>query len=83
MKVRIPMITPDELTELIKLDLPDAELDITDKTGMQDHYIISITSSAFAELGLLDQRRKVYDILNPALQTGRLHAVELKTQVPA
>jgi stress-induced morphogen len=76
------MITPDELQELIQLDMPDAQVVITDKTGMQDHYEVSIVSTAFAGLGLLDQRRRVYEILNPVLQTGRLHAVELKTQTP-
>jgi stress-induced morphogen len=76
------MITPDELQELIQLEMPDAQVVITDKTGMQDHYEVSIVSAAFAGLGLLDQRRRVYEILNPVLQTGRLHAVELKTQTP-
>ena len=70
------------LINLVKIAVPDAEVNVLDKTGMSDHFIIHVTSAAFEELGIMDRHRKVQDALNPAMQDGRIHAAEIKTATP-
>jgi len=75
------MINPQELTELIQLDLPDARVDVLDKTGMSDHFIIRVVSAQFETVPLMDRHRMVMKSLQAAMQDGRLHAAEIQTAV--
>lgn len=77
------MIDNDSLAALIRRDLPDAQVDIVDRTGTMDHFNVTVRSSAFAGKTLIEQHQLVYGALNVALKDGRLHAVELKTIVSA
>jgi len=76
------VITPVELTALIRSALPDAHVEVYDRTGTRDHYNLKIVSKGFAGLTPLDRHRLVYKALDEALKDGRLHAVELTTQTP-
>ena len=42
-------LTPDEVTNLIKKNLPDAEIDITDLKGDNNHYHAIIVSSKYIQ----------------------------------
>ena len=75
------MITHADIENLVRAALPDAVVVTQDRTGTLDHYNISVASKAFAGKSLLDQHRMVYKALSPALGDGRLHAIELKTEV--
>jgi len=75
------MITTDEITELIRRALPDAAVQVQDRTGTRDHYNIRVRSGAFAGKPLLDQHRMIYVALDGPLKDGRLHAIELRTEV--
>lgn len=75
------MITPEDLEALIRSAMPDAQVQTRDRTGTLDHYDIQVVSAAFAGKSLLDQHRMVYAALQGAMNDGRLHAVELKTEV--
>jgi stress-induced morphogen len=76
------MIPVEDLTALIKGGFPDAEIEITDKTGMRDHYMIRVVSSRFDGVNILDRHRQVMAQLQPAMQDGRLHAAEIQTALP-
>ena len=76
------MITPVEITALIRRALPDAHVEVFDRTGTHDHYNLKIISKGFAGLSPLDRHRLVYKARGEALSDGRLHAVELTTQTP-
>jgi stress-induced morphogen len=75
------MIDNDALTALIRADLPDAQVEIVDRTGTMDHFNVTVRSSAFAGRTLIEQHRLVYGALRAALKDGRVHAVELRTLV--
>ena len=77
------MISVSDIIDLIKQDIPDAEVNVLDKTGMSDHYVIHVISKSFEEVGIMDRHRKVQDSLSNAMQDGRLHAAEIKTAVPS
>jgi stress-induced morphogen len=75
------MITHTDIEQLIRKALPDARVETHDRTGTLDHYNLRVASTAFSGKPLLDQHRMIYDALAEALKDGRLHAVELKTEV--
>lgn len=75
------MIDNESLTALIRHDIPDAQVEIVDRTGTMDHFNVTVRSSAFAGRTLIEQHQLVYASLRAALKDGRVHAVELKTIV--
>lgn len=76
------MISIPDLIKLITDKISDAEVNVMDKTGMSDHFIIHVTSKAFADVGIMDRHRMVQDCLSSAMADGRVHAAEIKTDVP-
>ncbi len=76
------MIDDTSLTALIRAEIPDAQVDIVDRTGTMDHFNVTVRSSAFAGKTLIEQHQLVYATLKAALKDGRVHAVELKTLLP-
>ena len=76
------MIDNTSLTTLVRAAIPDARVDIFDRTGTMDHFNVTVTSAAFAGVPPLDRHRMVYRALDAALKDGRVHAVELTTKLP-
>ena len=64
---------------LIKEQLKDAEVEVTDLTGTKDHLGLRIISNEFKGKNLLAQHRMVMDILKEKLK-DEIHAVQLKTE---
>ena len=77
------MISKDIVTNYIRVAIPDAQVVIDDKTGMMDHFIVRVISPQFEGKSLLDRNRLVYQALTEPMQDGRIHAVEIKTELPA
>ncbi len=73
------MIDNDALAALIRESIPDAEVEIVDRTGTMDHFNVTVRSAAFKGRTLVQQHQLVYGALRSALRDGRVHAVELKT----
>lgn len=76
------MIRIPDLIALVKEKLPDAEVNVMDKTGMSDHFIIHVVSKEFENMDLMARHRAVQESLNAAMQDGRVHAAEIKTATP-
>lgn len=74
-------MSPTELqSELIRA-FPDADVEVKDLTGTQDHYQARIVSTAFAGKSRIEQHRMVYAALGSAMQ-GPVHALALSTYTP-
>jgi len=73
------VIDNDALAALIRESIPDAEVEIVDRTGTMDHFNVTVRSAAFKGRTLVQQHQLVYGALRGALRDGRVHAVELKT----
>ena len=76
------MIRIPDLIALVKEKLPDAEVNVMDKTGMSDHFIIHVVSKEFESMDLMARHRAVQESLNAAMKDGRVHAAEIKTATP-
>ena len=75
------MIDPAEVREMILASLPDAEVEVSDMRGTGDHFEILVVSKAFAGKSLIEQHKMVFSALEKEMDQ-RIHAVQLKTQVP-
>ncbi len=74
------MIHNDSLAALIRNAMPDAKVEIRDRTGTMDHFNVRVQSGHFAGKTLIEQHQLVYASLKDALKDGRIHAIELKTE---
>lgn len=75
------MIDEATMVALIREALPDAQVQIFDRTGTMDHFDVFIRSNAFAGKSLLDRHRLVEKTLKPARDDGRIHAMAIQTDV--
>lgn len=76
------MVSPDQVAEMIKAALPDAQVQVQDLTGGGDHYQVTVVSSAFEGKGLVQQHQLVYGAVRQAMSTEAIHALALKTYTP-
>ena len=68
----------EKLIELIKKKIPDAEFDIKDLKGDDNHFHAIIKSKAFYGLSKVEQHKLVYQALGSHMGTT-LHALMLTT----
>ena len=76
------MMSPQQVEEMIKIQLPDALVQVQDLTGGGDHYQVTVVSSQFANKGLVQQHQLVYGALKQAMSSEAIHALALKTYTP-
>ncbi|QLL29865.1 BolA family transcriptional regulator [Thermosynechococcus sichuanensis E542] len=76
------MVTPEQLTTLIRSGLPDAFVQVQDLTGGGDHYEAVVVSAAFEGKRLVQQHQLVYSSLKDLMASNELHALALKTYTP-
>jgi stress-induced morphogen len=70
-----------DIEQLIRTALPDAEVTITDLAGDGDHYAAHIVSASFAGKSRVAQHKLVYEALGGRMG-GELHALQLTTAMP-
>ena len=71
--------------EAIRTLLEDAfpravELDVLDRTGGGDHFLVTLATPEFDGLSLIDQHRRVNDALAAPLADGRIHELRIRTR---
>jgi stress-induced morphogen len=71
----------DQIEELIKAGIPDADITIRDLAGDGDHYAARVVSRSFAGMSRIKQHQAVYAALGGRVG-GELHALQLETAVP-
>lgn len=71
----------NEIMQLIKKKLPDADVSIRDLAGDGDHYAATVISEAFRGKSRVQQHQLVYEALEGNMG-GALHALALQTSTP-
>ena len=70
-----------EIEQLIREALPDAQIRIDDLRGDGDHYAARVISASFAGKSRVEQHQMVYRALRGRMG-DQLHALALQTGVP-
>ncbi|WP_138511495.1 BolA family protein [Maricaulis alexandrii] len=71
----------EDIVALIKAGIPDAEVEMTDLAGDNDHWKAVVTSPSFKGLLRVKQHQMVYAALGEKMG-GELHALALETRTP-
>ena len=69
-----------EIEKLIKASIPDAQIEIIDLAGDNNHFSAHVISAAFEGKSRIQQHKMVYDALGDKMG-GILHALALKTSI--
>ena len=72
-------IKEKEIKDLILNSIPDAEIDIKDLMGDNNHYSAIIKSKIFKGMTKIEQHKKVYKSLKGKMG-NELHALSLTTE---
>ena len=72
-------LTMNEIKELIVLSIPDADVELQDLAGDNNHFSATITSSKFKGLSKIEQHKLVYKSLKGKMG-NELHALALNTK---
>ena len=70
----------DTIRSLLEGAFPDGTVDVLDRTGGGDHFQVTVASSRFDGLSLVEQHRLVYDALAAPLADGTIHELRIKTR---
>ena len=71
----------ERLRQLLEGAFPEAEeLDVVDRTGGGDHFQVVVASSELSGLALVEQHRRVYEVLAEPLADGTIHELRIKTR---
>ena len=71
----------ERLESLLRDAFPDApDLRVEDRTGGGDHFQVTVSSTRFDGLPLLEQHRLVNDALAEPLRDGTIHELRIKTK---
>jgi stress-induced morphogen len=76
----MPMAAAD-IERMIKARFPDAEIQLKDLAGDNDHWAAHVVSAAFKGKRRVQQHQMVYDALGGRMG-GVLHALQLTTALP-
>ena len=72
----------DEIADLIRAGIPDAEVEMKDLAGDGDHWSARVVSESFRGLPRVRQHQRVYEALGGRMG-GVLHALQLTTAIPS
>jgi stress-induced morphogen len=75
------MPSPDTVRSRLLAAFPNAQVDVTDLTGTQDHFQAVVIASAFDGKSRVEQHKLVYAALGE-LMNGAIHALALTTRAP-
>jgi stress-induced morphogen len=73
----------ETIRALLEEAFPGGEIEVHDRTGGGDHFQVTVASSRFAGLSLIDQHRLVNAALAGPLADGTIHELRIHTKGPA
>jgi len=75
------VMSPQQIEQRLKEAFPHGEVAVTDLTGTENHYEVSVRSNLFKGLSRIEQHQKVMAAFQNELKTGEVHALAIKTQL--
>lgn len=71
-----------EVQKRIEGGLPGTRAQVSEFSGGNDHYAVTVVSEAFEGQTLLKRHRMVMDLFQAEIASGEVHALTLKTLTP-
>ena len=76
------IMTPIELKTRLELHFPQGQVEVFDLTGGGDHYEVKVQAKEFQGQTRIQQHKMVMAAVQSELQSGEVHALSIKTEVP-
>ncbi len=73
-------MVPDAIHALLVQAFPGGDVLVEDRTGGGDHFQVTVRSSAFDGLSLIEQHRLVNAALAGPLGDGTIHELRIRTK---
>jgi len=71
----------DTIRALLLHAFPEAsEVSVEDRTGGGDHFQVTVVSPRFQGIALIDQHRRVNEVLAARIADGSIHELRIKTK---
>ena len=70
----------ETIRELLAEAFPDGSVEVVDRTGGDDHFHVTVESSTFHGLSLVEQHRLVNRALSAPLADGTIHELRITTK---
>ena len=70
----------ETIRELLAAAFPDGAVEVVDRTGGDDHFHVTVESSTFGGLSLVEQHRLVNRALSAPLADGTIHELRITTK---
>jgi stress-induced morphogen len=75
------LVEAETIRALLAEAFPGAdELAVEDRTGTGDHFQVTLVSADFDGVPLIDQHRRVNEVLAARLADGSIHELRIKTK---
>ena len=76
-------ISGEKIRALVKKQFPEADIEVVDTAGDNNHYSATITAKEFRGKSRIEQHKLVYKSLEGAMdgKDGILHALSLNTKI--
>ena len=76
-------ISAEKIRELIENNFPEADIEIIDTAGDNNHYSATVIAKEFRGLSRVEQHQLVYKALAGTMEgnNGILHALALQTRI--
>ncbi len=68
-----------EISDLLTAAFPGGTINVG---GAEGKYQVTIVSAFFAGMNRVKRQQSVYKVLNPHIQSGAIHAVNMQLQTP-
>jgi acid stress-induced BolA-like protein IbaG/YrbA len=68
-----------EISDLLRAAFPQGAVEVG---GAEGKYQVRVVSAAFAGMNRVKRQQSVYKVLNPHIQSGAIHAVNMQLQTP-
>jgi acid stress-induced BolA-like protein IbaG/YrbA len=77
------MISHQNIAELIRNTLPNAKVQVEDPNQDGQHFAAIVVAEQFEGLSMIKQHKLVYSAIQEHLDSGAIHALQLKTYSPS
>jgi len=71
-------MTSQQMEARLREKFNDAQVQVVDTTGTEDHFEVRIKSATLTALPRIGQHRAINDVFAAELKTGEVHALSIK-----
>lgn len=73
-------MTAENMKQRLLSHFPDANVDVIDLTGTEDHWEVVIESDKFQGMSRIQMHQSVMGAFGPELKTGEVHALSIRAK---